>query len=181
MNKTITLSAAPTGMQPGGYVPVAFADRTEAATPSATIEAVAAGNGWRITLSWACATPVRHTANETDRFPDACAVLAPVAPDSPWITMGEPGKAVEGFLWKADREQPFHIRAEGLGSAQRAAPPEGTRVTADWRDGHWQVVFEIPAWSALATQRQIAVAVWAGAAQERAGLKSVSPGWLPLG
>ena len=90
-------------------------------------------------------------------------------------------KAVEGFLWKADREQPLHIRAEGLGSAQRAAPPEGTRVTADWRDGHWQVVFEIPAWSTLAAQRQLAVAVWAGAAQERAGLKSVSPGWLPLG
>ncbi|MCB1630469.1 MAG: hypothetical protein H7A12_12620 [Pseudomonadales bacterium] len=181
MNTTIELSAAPTAMQPGGYVPAAFADRTAALTPKASLEAVATGNGWRITLSWACAAPVRHTANETDRFPDACAVLAPLADDAPWITMGAPEQAVEGFLWKADREQPWRIRAEGLGTVQRSAPPDGTRVSAEWSDGRWQVVFEIPEWAALATRRQIAVAVWAGASQERAGLKSVSPGWLALG
>lgn len=181
MNTTIELSAAPTAMQPGGYVPTAFADRTTALTPKASLEAVAAGSGWRITLSWACAAPVRHTANETDRFPDACAVLAPLADDAPWITMGAPEQAVEGFLWKADREQPLRIRAEGLGTVQRSALPDGTRVSAEWLDGRWRVVFEIPEWAALATRRQIAVAVWAGASQERAGLKSVSPGWLALG
>lgn len=180
MNKTITLTAAPTAMQPGGYVPVAFADRTTALTPSATLEATAVDNGWRITLSWACAKPVRNTADETDRFPDACALLAPLAPDAPWITMGAPDKGVEGFLWKADREQSFLIRAEGLGTVVRSSPPQGTQVTAEWRDGHWRVVFEIPEWAALAMHRQIAVAVWAGIEQERAGLKSVSPGWLDV-
>lgn len=180
MNRTITLTAAPTAMQPGGYVPVAYADRTTALTPAANLEMVAVGQGWRVTLSWACATPVRNTINETDRFPDACALLAPLAPDAPWITMGAPDKPVEGFLWKADREQPFLIRADGLGTVVRSAPPQGTRVDATWNDGHWQVVFEIPEWAALAAQRQIAIAVWAGAQQERAGLKSVSPGWLTL-
>lgn len=180
MSTTITLTAAPTAMQPGGYVPVAYADHTTALTPTANLETVATGNGWRVTLSWACATPVRNTADEIDRFPDACALLVPLVPDAPWITMGAPDKAVEGFLWKADREQPFLIRAEGLGTVVRSAPPPGTRVDATWHEGHWQVVFEIPEWAALSTQRQIAIAVWAGAERERAGLKSVSPGWLAV-
>ena len=34
--KRIEMMAAPTGMQPGGYVPVAYADRTKPATPGST-------------------------------------------------------------------------------------------------------------------------------------------------
>lgn len=180
MSRTIALTAAPTAMQPGGYVPVAFADRTTALTPTASLDVQSSGEGWRIMLGWACAAPVRHTVNETDRFPDACAVLAPLADDSPWITMGAPARAVEGFLWKADRRQPFLIRAEGLGTVQRSAPPEGTTIDAQWHDGQWRVAFDIPRWSALAARRQIAIAIWAGASQERAGLKSVSTDWLAL-
>lgn len=176
----ITLHAAPTAFQPGGYVPVAFADRTTALTPSASIDVAPSGPGWKISMGWACPAPVRHTVNETDRFPDACAVLTPLADDAPWITMGAPDMPVEGFLWKADRRQPFLIRAEGLGTVVRSSPPEGTSVVAQWNDGTWQVVFDIPEWPALASRRQIAIAVWVGASQERGGLKSVSPGWLPL-
>lgn len=47
--------------------------------------------------------------------------------------------------------------------------------------GHWLVTFEIPDWPALTRHRQLAFALWQGAAQERAGLKSVSPGWIDVG
>ncbi len=63
---------------------------------------------------------------------------------------------------------------------RREAPSAGTTASGNWLDGRWRVVFEIPAWTALAGNRQLAVAVWRGTAQERAGLKSISAGWLAL-
>lgn len=180
MKQTLSLISAPTGMQPGGYIPAAFADRTAALTPGAEIGVEPVAKGWRITLAWDCPEPVNSAANETDRFVDACAVLAPVVADAPWISMGAPEQPVEGLLWRPDRDEPWAIHAVGLGTVQRAVPPAGTTASGNWLDGRWQVVFTIPEWKALAQNRQIAIAVWQGAAQERAGLKSISAGWLAL-
>jgi hypothetical protein len=47
-------------------------------------------------------------------FPDACALLVPEREDSPWITMGAPGQAVQGLLWRADRDGLYRLRAEGF-------------------------------------------------------------------
>ncbi|MBK8308117.1 MAG: hypothetical protein IPL00_13755 [Gammaproteobacteria bacterium] len=180
MNKTVSLIPAPTGIQPGGYIPAAFADRSAALTPSAEVTVEPLATGWRITLAWDCPEPVNTCANETDRFVDACAVLAPLVADAPWISMGTPEQPVEGLLWRPDRNEPWRIHAEGLGTVRREAPSAGTTASGNWLDGRWRVVFEIPAWQALAQNRQIAIAVWQGAAQERAGLKSISAGWLAL-
>lgn len=180
MKQTVTLIPAPTGIQPGGYVPAAYADRTTARTAQADLAVEAAGKGWTITLSWACPEAVQSIANETDKFIDACAVLAPTMTDAPWMTMGAPGKAVEGFLWRPDRPDPWRIHAEGLGSVQRSAVAD-VKAQGEWARGRWQVVFELPEWPALERHRQLALAVWRGTDQERAGLKSVSPGWLALG
>lgn len=180
MTKTLTLIPAPTSIQPGGYIPAAFADRTVALTPGAEIAVEPLAKGWRITLAWDCPEPVNSAAGETDKFVDACAVLAPVVADAPWISMGAPAQPVEGLLWRPDREEPWAIHAEGLGTVRRETPSAGTTASGNWQDGRWQVVFEIPAWTALAQNRQIAVAVWRGVAQERAGLKSISSGWLAL-
>ncbi len=54
--KRIEMMAAPTGMQPGGYVPVAYADSTKPATPQVQLDYErAAGRGYRVTLRWPCA------------------------------------------------------------------------------------------------------------------------------
>ncbi len=180
MMKKIALMSAPTGMQPGGYVPAAYADRVLPLTSTVDVVAERAGGGWRVALTWDCPSPVRDAADETDRFVDACAIFAPAHPESPWVTMGAPGQAVEGFLWRADRTEPWQVRAEGLGTMQRSAAA-GVQVDADWSGGRWRVVFVVPNWRALAGQPRLACAVWRGAAQERAGLKSVSPGWLEFG
>lgn len=180
MKQRVNLIPAPTGIQPGGYVPVAYAERNTARTPQADIAVEASGQGWTITLSWACPEAVRSIANETDKFIDACAILAPMTPEAPWMTMGAPGQAVEGFLWRPDRPEPWRIHAEGLGSVQRSTAT-GAKTQGEWTHGRWQVVFELPEWPALEKHRQVALAVWRGSEQERAGLKSLSPGWLALG
>lgn len=130
MKKILSLICAPTGIQPGGYIPAAFADRIVALTPSAEIEVEPVAQGWRITLVWGCPEPVRSAANETDRFVDACAVLAPVVADAPWISMGAPEQPVEGLLWRPDRDAPWAVHAEGLGTVRRATPPPVRRRTA---------------------------------------------------
>ena len=48
----VKLVAAPTGMQPGGYVPKAYADRNVALTPSLEIEVARPPGIWRIRLRW---------------------------------------------------------------------------------------------------------------------------------
>lgn len=180
MKQTVTLIAAPTSMQPGGYVPKAYADRVQPNVPVADLGVEQTGTGWRIQLGWNCQAAVRDTARETDRFADACALLVPETADAPWISMGEPGKAVDGLLWKADRDRPWRVRAEGLGTMARTEAPTDWKVSGAWSEGRWLVVFELPDWPLLAAQRKLAFAIWAGAAQERAGLKSVCPGWVTL-
>lgn len=179
MKQSVRLVSAPTGFQPGGYVPRAYADRVEPLTTRIDVEAEAR-EGFRFALRWRCPDAVVEAGGDPRRFVDACALLVPSVPDAPWITMGAPGLPVEGVLWRADRPRPWAIRAEGLGGVERSEPPADWTVQARWTEGHWLAEFVLPAWPALAAQRQFALAVWQGARAERAGLKSVSEGWLPL-
>lgn len=180
VQRKVALIAAPTAMQPGGYVPVAYADRTAPLTAAAEIVVEPAGKGWRVALAWDCPQAVRDISRETDRFVDACAVFAPEVSAAPWMTMGAPRMAVHGWLWRPDKPTPLQVRAEGLGTLQRSAAPTNTYATSEWERGRWRVVVTMPEWPALAAQRRIALAIWRGAEQERAGLKSVSPGWVEL-
>lgn len=180
MRQTLALMSAPTSIQPGGYVSVAYAGRTAPLTPTVEIVVEPTDEAWRISLAWDCPQPVNDASRETDRFVDACAIFAPEVPGAPWITMGAPRMAVHGWLWHADRTEPWQVRAEGLGTMQRAAAPSAARVDPAWKSGRWHVTFVLAEWRALATQRRFALAIWRGAGQERGGLKSVSPDWIAL-
>jgi DMSO reductase family type II enzyme heme b subunit len=182
MKERIALIPAPTSMQPGGYVPKAYPDRSEARTPWAEVEVVARRTAPRLTIrvSWPCPEATLSLTEGTDRFVDAAALLAPSQEGAPWITMGAPNLGVEGLLWRADRDAPIEVRAEGLGTLERKASRPGWRLEADLKQGIWQLAVELDDWRALRTHRQLAVAVWQGRDAERGGLKSVSPGWLEV-
>jgi DMSO reductase family type II enzyme heme b subunit len=180
MEKTFDLVAAPTGMQPGGYVPRAYALRVEPFTKSATLDVQRHTEPWRVRLSWSCPDPVRDLGDDTDRFVDAAALLAPTVKDAPWVTMGAPGMAVEAALWRADRAELLWIRAEGLGTVKRSPAPGPWKATAEWKDGHWSVVYDLASWPALKEQAQLTFAIWRGAASDRGGLKSIYPQWNAL-
>jgi DMSO reductase family type II enzyme heme b subunit len=180
MRKTLGLIVAPTVIQPGLYVAKAYADRTVPSVRSATLEVEPGPQGRRVRVSWSCPTAVRELGQETDRFVDAAALAIPAAPDTPWVTMGAPGKPLEGVLWRADRAKPLRFHAEGLGSVKREAPPAHWKVLAEWTAGHWSVTFDLAPWPRLDQSPQLAVAIWRGAADDRGGLKSVSPGWVTV-
>jgi len=180
MKQIVTMIAAPTATQPGGYIAKAYADRTTPSVAQAELSVEPADKGWKISLRWECPAPVKSIAKETDKFLDCCALLVPVTEDAQWVTMGAPGKAVEGLLWKADREKLWRMHAEGLGTMQRSDAPQDWKVAAAWDNGHWLVSFEIADWPLLAQQKQLAFAIWKGEKQDRGGLKSVSPGWLSV-
>ena len=72
------LIAAPVGLQPGGYVKVAYEGRDKAPmTPSASLDLKRSGKGYRIGLQWQCPNPVKTTGSNTDAWVDAAAILAP--------------------------------------------------------------------------------------------------------
>jgi DMSO reductase family type II enzyme heme b subunit len=180
MKQSFDLAAAPTGMQPGGYVPKVYGLRIQPFTKSATLEVERSGGGFRVGLTWSCPEPVRDLSGDTNLFVDAAALLVPEVAGSNWVTMGAPGLAVQAALWRADRDALLRIRAEGLGTVKREAAPAGWRAEGVWRDGHWSVAYELADWPSLAEQSQLSFAIWRGAAADRAGLKSICPQWIPL-
>ncbi len=178
----VELIAAPIAMQPGGYVPKAYAGRDAAVvTPELELEVAKPPGSWRLRLRWRCPEPVRDVSGDPSLFPDAAALFAPQHDDSPWVSMGAPGMGVDGVLWRADRESLYVIAAHGLGSMKRDHAPQGWRFSAGHEDGFWQLEFTLPGWATLDGSGRIAAAIWRGSAQDRGGLKSVTPGWLEVG
>ncbi len=172
--------AAPTAIQPGGYVRRAYAERGPARTPEVVLEVAEFGGLWRIALEWECPEPVSEVRKDPGLMSDAAALLTPVVEGAPWITMGEPGRGVEGALWRADGDTLYRVTAEGLGTVVRHPADEEWAVRADWKKGRWRVDFGLRAWAPLTRSRHLAVAIWRGAEAERGGLKSVTPGWIEI-
>ncbi|MCP3985107.1 MAG: hypothetical protein GY723_12010 [bacterium] len=178
----IELIAAPIGIQPGGYVPKAYAGRDKAPmTPSLELEVAQPPGAWRLRLRWPCAEPVVDVSEDPSLFPDAAALFSPQQEDTPWVTMGAPGNGVDGVLWRADGERLHRISAEGLGSMTRSDAPESWRSSAAHERGFWQLEFTLSGWASLDRSKRVAVAIWRGSAQDRGGLKSVTGGFLEVG
>jgi DMSO reductase family type II enzyme heme b subunit len=180
MKATVKLIAPPVAIQPGGYVATAYADHARAATQSVQVVASAEAGVWTVDLRWRAPEAVLDASADPRAFVDGAALFAPETRDAPWITMGTPESPLDGVLWRADAPAPLHVRAQGLGSVVRSPAAPDWKVAAAWSDGYWQVRFTLPGFAALNNTRQLGVAVWQGAQGQRAGLKSVSPGWIAI-
>ena len=175
----LELLAAPVALQPGGYMAVAYAGADAAPiTKSLELEVARPPGSWRIRLRWSCPEPVRDVSGDPALFPDAAALLSPQHEASPWITMGAPGMGVDGVLWRADSERLRRMSAEGLGSMKRDEAPERWRFEAKHDRGFWQLELTLPGWATLDGSGRLGAAVWRGSAQQRGGLKSVTPGFV---
>jgi DMSO reductase family type II enzyme heme b subunit len=177
---TINLIAAPVGMQPGRYLPGAYANQTLPHTKQAQFESTRSGNQWRFTLLWEAPEPTANPAGDPQWFPDAAALICPETAAANWITMGSEGNAVSGVLWRADKQEPLAVRAEGIGSMTRSAAPNYWQASAQWQNGFWAVLFTLEPWEALERDPRLAFAIWQGSIQQRGGLKSVTPDWIRI-
>lgn len=180
MKQTLSLMAAPTVMQPGNYVKHAYANEVAPATPQLEVVVQSSGDTWEIHTAWACARPSDSVAGHTDRFADAIAILVPSHEHANWITMGSVDAPVEGVLWRADRSHLIRIDAQGMGSVQRSTVAAGWRVKSSYQQGIYSVMWLFPKWENLSRFKRCGFAVWQGDQQQRAGLKSVSAGWVAL-
>lgn len=180
MKITLNLMPAPTGMQPGNYVKAAYAEVLTPATSTIEVESMRNGDSWEIAVRWHCPSASPTLANETDRFVDAVALMVPSSEHANWITMGSVEAPIEGVLWRADRSELLRVDAQGLGTVQRSPAPAMWRVKAEQANEHYTVRWLFPKWENLTHFGRCAIAVWQGSERQRAGLKSVTAGWVTL-
>ncbi len=171
---SLPLQPTPLEAQPSAYVQKAWAGRQRGGIESVAVKALAAGDELVVRLQWAAPDP-RHTINDNDVYADACAVLFPANGNDAEIgTMGSAGKPVTAWHWRAGAAGPNVATAQGLGTVTREKK-HALQATGEWQNGSWHVVLAGPG-----NPAKIGIAVWSGAASERAGLKSHTPTWHDL-
>jgi len=92
-------------------------------------------------------------------------------------TLGNDEKPLALWFWENGRPGPLNLISRGPG-VFRKEDGAGLSATGVLEDGRWSVVLSGPA--AMSAKGKVALAVWNGSNDERAGLAAVSREWLPL-
>jgi ethylbenzene hydroxylase subunit gamma/complex iron-sulfur molybdoenzyme family reductase subunit gamma len=151
------------------------------------VAAIHNGEVIALRLSWAVAAP-GDKIRDLNEFTDGVAALFPLAKDASAITMGSAGKPTNAWYWKAGKQEPYDVVAEGFGTSERrSAGTSGLAVTSKFANGRWNVVFRRPLSGDRSSVRfvpgetsGIAFAVWSGDNRERSGRKSFSGEFMPF-
>jgi steroid C-25 hydroxylase gamma subunit len=186
-SETLALEGTPLDLQPTEAIRAAWADRRIGSVERVAVAAIHDGSHLAFRLEWQSARESR--GGDNDMFPDSASVLLPSVPHAPVITMGAPGMAVNAWYWRADDPtRGRNVVCEGLGST-RTLDTELVRAHGVWKEGRWRVVLaralRVNTSDPLAQLEPgeltgYSVAVWDGAAGERAGVKSYSGHWREL-
>jgi len=147
-----------------------------------------AHNGATLSIRLEWEDPTRDDRiQDLDRFVDAAAVMFPLHEDANPFTMGDEGRPVNAWLWKADRDEPFDVIARGYSTSERRpGRNSGLVARGAHRNGAWTVVFQRPiqpgggefARFEPGGPMRVSFAVWEGSNAERAGQKAVSGAFL---
>jgi len=143
-----------------------------------TLEARVLRGGGKLALrlAWPDATADLADPRATDRFADAAAVqFAPVGGTLPYVGMGEPGRPVRVWLWRAGRPAES-LTAQGFGSLTRQ-PNESVEAQARRTAAGWAVVLRGE--ESVDRPAAVAFAAWDGDEDGRAGRKRLSA-WRAL-
>ena len=172
-------------------------------TKKVTLRAVKNINSIAIMLEWEDDTKSSNF-DHSALYVDRAAVMFPVTPDAeaPSITMGEPGKPVNIWQWKAiggERGQPGvkdnsssqlayqtieDLNAEGY-STLTDQSRQDVKGGAAWKNNKWRLIFTRSLTNGNANDIQfkksvlIATAVWNGSNKELNGQKGIA-GWFLL-
>ena len=181
----VVLELAPTPIesQPSAYVQQAWAGRPRGDAGSVSVRALASRDRLSLRLEWVATDPVNRIS-DNGVYADSCAVMFPRSSSADIATMGDPSEPVTAVQWLAGKERPYVVRAQGLGTAKREAD-HGAEAIGDWSGGSWKVVLSCPLGGGTpdlspGSSTSIGVAIWSGAAGERAGVKAHTPVWHTL-
>ena len=92
-------------------------------------------------LEWSDASAESGAGGQDDvGFPDAAAILLPVRPGAPLMTMGAPGQPVNAWYWRADENGTGRqVTAQGLGTTE-TIDRESVKCRGIHRQSEWAVV-----------------------------------------
>jgi len=184
---SIALIGTPAGLQPTEAIRAAYTGKVIGAVSSVRVAAIHNGDVLAFRLEWEDASE-DAALTDNDSFPDAAAIALPAAEGAPLVLMGDVGKPVNAWYWRADEpDRARHVTAQGLGTSQ-TLDTRLVKASGVWKEGRWRVVIARSMNVGVAGAAQIApggetgfgVAVWEGGHQERAGIKSFSGDWKPL-
>ncbi len=184
----LRMGGTPLHLQPSRYVRTVWAGKPLGAVRFLKVQAAHNGQDILFRLEWPDETK-NADYGDGSVFPDAAGVLFPLNGDAPLQTMGSEQAPVNGWFWRASfaEGEAQNIVARGLGTVEETQKSY-VQARARWQDGRWQLVFARPLATdgaegvQLAAKKptKVAFAVWDGASQERAGLKSFSKQWREL-
>lgn len=169
----VSVSLAPVALelQPTEYIREAWANRDYGQTAQAEVRAASDGNRLYLRVEWAD-DPVPNR-----EFQDAVSAIFPTNGSGVLATMGNEEKPLALWFWEEGRPGPLRLISTAPGVV-RKDPDAVLGASGALADGRWSVVLSGPA--ATAEKRKVALAVWNGSNEERAGLAAVSREWLPL-
>lgn len=137
-------------------------------------------SGWQtrrklsILAEWEAEAPTDNF-NGPDSFLDRIAIMFPKTEATPLGNMGSEEDPATIWTWRTDKKLEKLI-ARGPGSISSLSNA-GLRADGAWAKGKWRVQIT---GNRPEGPRQFSVALWKGAARERAGLKSFVPDWIDL-
>ncbi len=178
----VALLAAPLGLQPTAYLRAKWSKQPYGTV--AAVHATCAHDGRRIAFRLRWASAVESLAGG-EAFPDAAAIALPLHTDAPLLAMGAESAPIHILHWQAGTEAVRSVLATGIGSS-RPGPEADAQARAVWKGGAWRVVIAWPLESeataplAAGSETKVGFAIWNGANRERAGIKAVSPNWVPV-
>ena len=183
LEATFTLEPTPLESQPSAYVQASWTGKERGDVGSLAARALIGDGVLMLRLEWSVAD-ASPAITDYDVYADACGVLFPTNGEAQLTTMGSLSTPVTAWYWRAGSEDAKVLTAKGLGTT-RPTVEHGLKVRAEFSANTWSVVFSHPPEIAgfnlgQADFTPVGFAVWAGAAGERAGLKSHTPDWQEL-
>lgn len=169
----VRVALAPVALQdqPTEYIRTAWTDRSYGQTAEAEVKAASDGERLFLRIEWA------DDPAPNREFQDAVSAMFPANGSGVLATMGDQEKPLVLWYWEHGRPGALRLISTGPG-VFRKEPAEPVAATGALADGRWSVVLTGPA--ASASKQKVALAVWNGSNDERAGLAAVSREWLPL-
>jgi len=171
MGENVTLAPVPLQAQPTQYIRTAWSDRQYGRTAEVQVAALRNEERLFLRLEWSD-DPVPNS-----EFNDAAGVLFPTDGAGAPATLGDFEAPLSLWYWEDGRQQPLTYKARGAGLFARE-DAYNIEASALLNEDRWSLVLSGPL--GIAEDGKIAVVIWNGSNEERAGLAAVTPEWVAL-